>query len=49
MTITNSIAKNNLTEYSNKNNKISRDIRDGKLFKIINRLYEIDPIFYKAL
>lgn len=40
MIITNSIAKSNLTEYSNKNNKISRDIRDGKLFKIIKGLYE---------
>lgn len=43
MIITNSIAKSNLLEYSNKNNKISRDIRDGKLFKIINGLYETDP------
>ena len=43
MIITNSIAKNNLSEYSNKNNKISRDIRDGKLFKIITGLYETDP------
>lgn len=29
-------------EYSNKNNKISRDIRDGKLFKVITGLYETD-------
>ena len=43
MIITNDIAKNNLIEYSNKNNKISRDIRDGKLFKIINGLYETNP------
>ena len=43
MIITNSIAKSNLIEYSNKNNKISRDIRDGKLFKIITGLYETDP------
>jgi len=43
MIITNKIAKNNLIEYSNKNNKISRDIRDGKLFKIINGLYETNP------
>ena len=40
MIITNNIAKSNLTDYSNKNNKISRDIRDGKLFKIITGLYE---------
>ena len=42
MIITNNIAKSNLIEYSNKNNKISRDIRDGKLHKIINGLYETD-------
>lgn len=41
--ITNSVAKSNLIEYSNKNNKISRDIRDSKLFKIITGLYETDP------
>ena len=43
MVITNSIMKQNLDSYSNKNNKISRDIRDGKLFKIITGLYETDP------
>ncbi len=43
MIITNRVAKNNLKEYSNKNNKISRDIRDGKLYKIITGLYETDP------
>lgn len=43
MIITNSIAKQNLSKYSNKNNKISRDIRDGKLIKIITGLYETDP------
>lgn len=41
--ITNNIAKSNLKEYTNKNNKISRDIRDGKLFKITTGLYETDP------
>ena len=40
MIITNNMVKNNLSNYSNKNNKISRDIWDGKLFKIINGLYE---------
>ncbi len=40
MIITNSIAKNNIINYSNKNNKLSRDIRDGKLFKIVKGLYE---------
>ena len=43
MIITNSIAKKKLSNYSNKNNKISRDIRDGKLFKIVTGLYETDP------
>ena len=42
MIITNNIAKHNLIDYSNKNNKISRDIRNGKLFKIITGLYETD-------
>ncbi len=41
--ITNEIAKNNLNNYSNKNNKISRDIRNGKLYKIVNGLYETNP------
>lgn len=43
MIITNEMLKNNLKEYSNKNNKISRDIKNGKIFKIINGLYETDP------
>lgn len=43
MIITNKIAKQNLIDYSNKNNKISRDIKNGKLFKIITGLYETDP------
>lgn len=43
MIITNRVAKHNLMEYSNKNNKISRDIRDGKLFKITTGLYETNP------
>lgn len=42
MVITNRIVKYNLAQYSNKNNKISRDIKDGKLFKIIAGLYETD-------
>ena len=33
MIITNSMVKNNLNNYANKNNKISRDIKYGKLFK----------------
>ena len=38
--ITNDIAKKYLKEYSNKDTKLSRDVRDGKLIKIINGLYE---------
>lgn len=37
------VIKNNLKEYSNKNNKISRDIKSGKLYKIVPGLYETDP------
>ncbi len=43
MIITNGMAKYNLNNYSNKNNKISREIKKGKLFKIITGLYETDP------
>ena len=43
MIITNSIAKKNLENYSNKDTKLSRDVRDGKLIKIVNGLYETDP------
>lgn len=42
MIITNEIAKNKYSNYSNKNTKLSREIKDGKLFKIINGLYETD-------
>ena len=42
MIITNNIAKNNLGKYSNKDTKLSRDVRDGKLIKIVNGLYETD-------
>lgn len=40
MLITNNIIKENLEDYSNKNTKLSREVRNGKLFKIINGLYE---------
>lgn len=43
MIITNDIAKIKYNNISNKNNKLSRDAKDGKLFKIINGLYETDP------
>lgn len=42
MVITNDMAKNRLSNYSNKNNKISRELKTGELFKIINGLYETD-------
>ena len=51
MIVSNKILKNNLTKYSNKNCKISRDIKSGKLIKIINGLYETDkntPGYYLA-
>lgn len=43
MIISSAVAKNKFKEYSNVNNKISREIRDGKLYKIITGLYETDP------
>lgn len=42
MIITNEIAKNKYDEYSNKDTKLSREIKEGNLFKIINGLYETD-------
>ena len=43
MIISSAVAKNQFKKYSNVNNKISREIRDGKLYKIITGLYETDP------
>jgi len=40
MIITSTMAKDNYTDVSNKNTKLSREVRDGKLFKIMNGLYE---------
>ena len=40
MIITNRIAKNNLHNYLNKNTKLGRAVKEGKLIKIINGLYE---------
>lgn len=40
MIITNRIAKNNLHNYLNKNTKLGREVKEGKLIKIINGLYE---------
>lgn len=43
MIITNNVAKNNFSEYCNKDTKLSREVNAGKLFRIINGLYETDP------
>ncbi len=42
MILTNDIIKNNLLEYSNKNTKICREVKNGNLIKIVNGLYETD-------
>ncbi len=42
MILTNDIIKNNLQEYSNKNTKICREVKNGNLIKIVNGLYETD-------
>ena len=42
MIITSAIAKQYLVNYSNKNTKLAREVRDGKLIKIKNGLYETD-------
>lgn len=43
MIITNNIVKSNYNEVSNKDTKLSREVKNGKLFKIINGLYETNP------
>lgn len=43
MILTNEMIKANLKEYSNKNTKISRDVKNGKFIKIVNGLYETNP------
>lgn len=40
MIITSEVFKNNLNNYLNKDTKLSRDVKNGKLYKIINGLYE---------
>lgn len=40
MIITNHIAKNFFKNYSNKDSKLSRNVKDGHLIKIVNGLYE---------
>ena len=43
MIITGSIAKEKYSNYSNKDTKLSREVKGGNLFRIINGLYETDP------
>ena len=43
MLLTNNIKKENYEEYSNKNSKISRDLKKGNIIKITNGLYETNP------
>lgn len=42
MIITNNIVKNFFNNYSNKDTKLSREVKSGKLNKIVNGLYETD-------
>lgn len=43
MILTSDMIKKSLQEYSNKNTKISREVKKGNLIKIINGLYETNP------
>lgn len=43
MVVSNNILRESYEEYSNKNSKISREIKNGNLIKIINGLYETTP------
>ena len=42
MLLSTEIAKNKYKNYLNKNTKLSREVRAGKLYRIINGLYETD-------
>mgnify|MGYP004493924135 FL=1 len=42
MLVTNNLVKDNLNEYKNKNTKLSRNVKTGKLIKLKNGLYETD-------
>lgn len=49
MIITNNIVNDYLEEYSNKNTKLLRDVKVGKLFKIVNvymKLIQILQLIY---
>ncbi len=43
MIITSDILKEKMQNYSNKDTKLSREVKAGKIFKIINGLYETNP------
>ncbi len=43
MIITNVVFKENIQNYSNKDTKLAREVKAGRLFKIVNGLYETDP------
>ncbi len=43
MIITSRMFKEKLKKYANKNTKLAREVKNGKLIKIINGLYETDP------
>ena len=43
MIISNDILKESYSEYSNKNAKLSREVKKGNLIKIVNGLYETNP------
>lgn len=42
MIMTNDAILKKLANYSNKNTKLAREVRDGKIIKIVNGLYETD-------
>lgn len=43
MIITSDLAKSNLIGFSNKDTKLSREVKNGKLIRIVNGLYETNP------
>ncbi len=43
MIITSNIFKEKFSNYANTNTKLSREAKSGKLYKIVNGLYETDP------
>ena len=45
MILTNEIAKNYLVKYANKTTKLSKEVKNKRLFRSINGLYETNAIF----